>query len=244
MSVFFAIWGRELKSHFVSSVAYVTMTVFLVMTGATFLLAVQNKVGSEEPLTAILFVAVCFWMPILVTVVSMRLFAEEKRQGTLESLMTAPVGEWEVVLGKYAGALSVIVLAMTPALGNLLLLQAASPAIEKIDSGALLGVCLLLLLLTALCTSMGMLASLLTQNQIVAAMCCFAAVCLPFLAEPAAALLPIVPDAVVRYVALEQHLAECSQGLVSLQVLALYVSGIAFFIFASVRALEARQWIG
>ncbi len=244
MRSFFAIWGRELHSHFVSSVAYVTITIFLVMTGATFLQAVQNKVGSEEPLLALLFVSICFWMPILVTVVSMRLFAEEKRQGTLESLMTAPVGEWEVVLGKYAGALTVVLAAIIPALGIVFVLQAASPALEGVDIGAFVGGCLLLVLLTALCTAIGMLTSLFTQNQIVAAMCCFAAVCLPFLGEPVATLLPIVPDELVRYLSLEQHLATCTQGLVPVQILVLYGSGIIFFVFASVRALEARHWIG
>ncbi len=239
-----AIWGRELHAHFCSSVAYATIAVFLVTTGFTFLHAVRNQVGDEVSLLMILCVSVCFWMPILVTVVSMRLFAEEKRHGTLESLLTVPVSEWEVVLGKFAGALTVVFSAMVPALACVFLLRAASPTLTGIDLGAFVGGSLLVLLLAALCTAVGMLASLLTQNQIVAAMCCFAAACLPFLIEPAASLVPVVPDAFVRYVSVERHLAFCTEGVVSVQVLVLYGSGIVFFVYASVRALEARRWIG
>ena len=100
MRNFFTIWHRELAGCFLSPVAYVTMVLFMGAAGGTFMTGVIRNEGSQATLPAILYSSIVMWGTVLVTVISMRLFTEEKRSGTIETLMTAPVTEAAVVLGK------------------------------------------------------------------------------------------------------------------------------------------------
>ena len=234
---------RELGSLFLSPVAYVTAVVFIAASAWTFLQAAEVKVGSDDSIVLILLVSILLWMPILVTVVCMRLFAEEKRSGTLEMLMTAPGSETAVILGKYASALLFVWLVLAPAVASLYWLAYVSPGLEQVDHFSVAGGCLVLALITACCVAMGLLVSLLTRNQIVAAICCFAAICIPFFAKPLAASVPIIRDGVVEYLSIEAHLVLFASGGLSLQVGVLYLSVVVLLLFASVRILESRRWL-
>ncbi len=238
------IWHRELQAGFLSPIAYVTIALFLALSGWTFVYGVESKSGSEEPLAAILFVSIGIWLPILVTVVCMRLFAEERRSGNLETLLSAPVGDWSVVLGKYAGAMTLLLAAMLPAVGMVAVLQVASPGIERVAVGSVAGGTVLLVLILAMCTAIGLLMSLLTSNQIVAAIACFTAVCAPFLVEPAGRLLPLMADDILHHVSIEQHLMTSIRGVIPVWMIWLYGSVTAFFLFTAVRVLESRRWLG
>jgi ABC-2 type transport system permease protein len=243
MRRFLTLWRRELESCFFSPVAYVFMVVFLAMTGWVFLQMVEGHVGGFEPLTELLYkVIVYFWMPILVTVITMRLFAEEKRSGTLETLMTVPVTEGEVVLGKYAGALTFFVVVTLPAVGFLYALDAFSPGIESIDSGSVVAGGVFTFALAAFCVAIGLAISLLTRSQIVAAICCFCGVLAPLLAGHLAAFLPPGAGGLVEGLAAHEHLLDASRGIVDTRPLVLYVSGAGFMIFAAIKALESRRW--
>lgn len=234
---------RELSSLFLSPVAYVTAVVFVAASAWTFLQAVETKVGSDDAIVLIEVVAILLWVPILVTVVCMRLLAEEKRSGTLETLMTAPVTETAVVLGKYISALLFVWLVLVPAMTSVHWLAYVSPGIEGVDHYSVAGGAVILGLVTACCVSVGLLASLLTRNQIVAAICCFAAICVPFFVKPLVAALPFVRDGVVEYVSLETHVMGFASGGLSLQVGVLYLSVTALMLFASIRILESRRWL-
>jgi len=240
----FSIWRRELVAYFVSPVAYVTIVLFTAMTGWTFLQALEGNVGTQTSITVIFFLSLFFWVPILVTVVTMRLFSEEKRQGTIESLMTAPVTDAAVVLGKYAGALTFLLIVTSLSLVDLFLLARVSPAIESLDGGAVVGGCIIVTLVLAFCAAIGLFMSLLTRNQIVAAISCFCAICVPFFAKSLASSLPVVSDSLVQYVSLETHIVDFARGFVSLQAATLYLSATCFCLFASVRVLESRRWFG
>jgi len=133
MRNFLTLWARELAACFLSPVAYVLMVVFLAVTSATFVLEVVQNPVVDQPLTVSLCEAIVVWLTILVTVVCMRLFAEEKRSGTLETLMTVPVTETQIVLGKYAGALSFLLLVTFPVVLTLLLLVVVSPVLQLSD---------------------------------------------------------------------------------------------------------------
>jgi ABC-2 type transport system permease protein len=243
MHKFLTILHRELSSLFLSPVAYVTAAVFVAASGWTFLQAVETKVGSDDSASLILVVSILLWVPILVTVICMRLFAEEKRSGTIESLMTAPVTEAQVIFGKYVSSLVFAWVVIAPAIASLHVLAYISPGIERVDHSAVAGSCLILGLITACCIAIGLLVSLLTRNQIVAAICCFAAICLPFFVKSLAAAVPFLSDAVVEYVSLEAHVVGFSYGSISLQVVVFYLSVAALMLFASVRILESRRWL-
>lgn len=243
MQNFATIWRREMSACFLSSVAYVTMVVFLAAAGWVFLQLVEGHVGTTERLPVLLFkVITFFWLPILVTLITMRLFAEEKRSGTLEALMTAPVTELEVVLGKFAGALTFFLVVTLPAIACLYILAAMSPGISGVDNGAVLGGSLIVLLMGAFCTSIGLLMSLLTRNQIVAAVCCFCGVLIPLLTGHLVSLLPLGSENVLKYVSAEIHILDFARGSVDTRPIVLYLSGTAFMLFAAVRLLESRRW--
>jgi ABC-2 type transport system permease protein len=224
-------------------VAYVLMVVFLAVASATFLLEVTQYPVLHQPLTMALFDAIVVWLTILVTVVSMRLFAEEKRSGTLETLMTVPVTETEIVLGKYAGALSFLILVTLPMAATFGMLVAVSPsvALADIDVGALLAGGGILVLVSSLLVSVGLLVSLLTRNQIIAAVCCFCAIWGVLLLGW---IVTMVSGGAVQATAISvtDHIHDFSRGVVDTRPLVLYVSGTALFLFASVRVLESRRW--
>ena len=237
------IWRRELAANFLSPVAYVFMVVFLAMTGAVFLQLVEGHVSTYAQPPALLYkVLVYFWLPMLVTLVTMRLFAEEKRSGTLEALLTAPVTETEIVLGKYAGALTFLVIATAPAIGYLYILGALSPGITTLDAGAVTAGGLFVFMLAAFCTSIGLVISLTTRNQIVAAICCFCGVLLPLLAGFLVSLFPHTSPELVRYVTLHEHLLAFSRGSIDTRPLVLYLTGTVLMVFLSIRILESRRW--
>jgi len=204
---------------------------------------VEGHVGSYESPPALLFrVIVYFWMPVLVTVITMRLFAEEKRAGTIETLMTAPVSDVQVVLGKYAGALTFLLIATAPAVGQVFLLDFLSPGIDYVDPGAVAGGCLMVVSLSAFCVSIGLVVSLMTRNQIVAAICCFCGVLVPLLAGYLVSVLPLGSEALVGYVSVHSYLLDYTRGSVDTRPLIMHASGTLFLVFTAVKILESRRW--
>jgi len=243
MRKFFAVFKREFSSMFLSPVAYVTAVVFVAASAWTFIKAVQINIGEDESLVMLLMVSVMIWVPILVTVVCMRLFAEEKRSGTLETLMTAAVSERCVVMGKYVSALLFVWLVLVPSVAGIYWLAYVSPGIGVVDHYGVVGGCILLGLVTICCVAIGLLVSLLTRNQIVAAICCFAAICVPFFMKSMVGTIPVFGDSVVEYISLEVQLLAFSTGSLSLQVVVLYLSVAVLMLFTSVRVLESRRWL-
>jgi len=242
MRNFFTIWSRELTACFLSPVAYVTMVIFLVVSGGTFAMEVFRGEGSTDPLPTMLFAAIVVWLTILITVISMSLFTEEKSSGTMETLMTAPVTEVEVVLGKYAGALMFLLIVTAPAVGNIFILNALSSGIDTVDMGAVAGGCLILILVSALCMSVGLLISLLTQHQIIAAVSCFSAIWFVLMFGQLISALPGGWDELEGYLLTLRHIEVFSLGIVDTRPIVLYFSCTTFLLFAAVRVLESRRW--
>ena len=222
--------------------AYVTTAVFLAVSGGTFLVATLRSVGAAAPLTALLFAAVVLWLTVLVTVITMRLFAEEKRSGTLEVLMTAPVTETEVVLGKFAGALVFLLIAAAPAASTIFLLDRLSPGIASVDMGAFAGGCTILVLVSSFCLSIGLLVSLMTRNQIVAAIVALCIIWVVLLSGWLLSILPFAPEAATEYLSTLRHIDEFARGSVETRPIIFYVSGTVLMLFTSVRVLESGRW--
>jgi ABC-2 type transport system permease protein len=243
MSRILTLWRREMTACFLSPVAYVTMVAFLLIAGATFLTGVVRNVATSETLASLLFGADILWLTPLITVIAMRLFAEEQRSGTLEALMTAPVTEAQVVLGKYAGALSFLLLAAAPTIGYPYVLAALCPATAPVDAGAVWGGALVVGVLSAFCLAIGLLISLMTRNQIIAAICTFCAIWFVLLFGWLIAALPFGLTALADYFSALEHIESFVRGVVDTRPLVLYVSGTCFLLFLSVRVLESRRWI-
>lgn len=243
MRSFLTLLRRELSAVFLSPVAYVTMALFTSAACWTFLATVKAQTGRSVYPEQLLFVSVLIWMPFLITVISMRLFAEEKRSGTIETLMTTAIGETAVVLAKYAGALIFGWATIAPSIGALYVLAAASPGIPAVDGYAVMGGCAILALVSISCTAVGVLVSLLTRNQIVAAICCFWAIFTPFMVQPFMRAVPLFRHETIERFSLERHVSLFVTGTLSLQPAVLYLSIMVLMLFTAIRVLESRRWL-
>lgn len=247
MRTFLVLWRRELAAYFLSPIAYVVALFFLVIMGFSFWFLVAVLVQGEAGVTVMneLFGSIFFWLATLTVtpLLTMRLVAEEKRSGTLETLMTAPVTDAAVILAKFAGALTFYLLIWLPTLSYALVLRRFSPATAPLDLGPMLGGYLGAWLIGSFYLAVGVFCSTLTRNQIVAAITCFALITLAFVAG----FLPFfVHDPRLMngslYFSSVMHMLDFSRGAVDTRPMVLYVSGTALLLFAAVKGLESRRW--
>jgi ABC-2 type transport system permease protein len=247
MSSFFTLWRKELMGYFLSPVAYIVTIFFLIVMGSIFSLLVS--VLAEGPagvtLLNLLFGSPFYWMTMLALVpaLTMRLFAEEKRSGTIETLLTAPVTDTAVALAKFAGAVSFYVFMWLPTLVYLFILRYFSADMAPLDYGSLIGGYLGALLSGMFYLSIGVFCSALTSNQIVAAITTFAVMLALFLAG----LLDYVARgdtvrAIAEHLSSYNHMLEFSRGILDSRPIAYYLSGTALMLFSTVKILEARSW--
>jgi ABC-2 type transport system permease protein len=247
MSAFLVLWRKEIGSYFHSPVAYATMAFFLAVMGVVFYFLV-NVLAEGVPgisVMNLMFGSPFYWMTMMVVVplLTMRLFAEERRMGTLESLLTAPITDSAVIAAKFSGVLTFYIIMWLPTLFFLLSLQLFSAEAPPIDFGAMAGGYLGVFLSGALFLSMGMLCSLTTSNQIVAAITCFALMILFFFGSFLEYMsyhewAMVISDTVSP----QRHMMEFSRGTIDTRPIVLYVTGTAFFLFSATRILESRQW--
>lgn len=247
MSSFLTLWRKELTSYFLSPIAYIVMIFFLVVMGSIFSLLVSVLAEAPAGVTImnLLFGSPFFWMTMLVLapVLTMRLFAEEKKSGTIETLMTAPVSDTAVVLAKFAGAVSFYLFMWAPTALYLLILRYFSADMAPPDPGPLAGGYLGALLVGMFYLSMGLCCSALTSNQIVSAMITFALMIVLFMAG----LLDYVArgevvQAISAHISSYAHMLEFSRGTIDSRPVVFYLSGTALLLFATVKIVEARNW--
>jgi ABC-2 type transport system permease protein len=233
--------NRELSSLFFSPVAYVLMGIVGCLTTLLYVLVFFN---SDKPATATdLFLVTYILLVFIVPAISMRLVSEELNRGTIETLMTAPVSDTQVVLGKYLGALGFLVsLLLWLALPLILLEKYGNPDYGPIFTG-LLG----LLLVGALYLAVGTFASSLTVSQVIAFMLAF------FFIAPLV-LLGVLSFIVARapigeglrraifYLSIYSKFESFNNGVLTLANLIFFLSGIALFLFLAVKVVESRRW--
>jgi len=242
MRNFLAIWRRELAACFLSPIAYVTMVFFLVASNCTFLFGTIKNVGNSVFLTSLLFASIILWLTVLVSVVSMRLFADEIRSGTIEMLMTAPVTETEVVLGKYAGALTFVLFVLVPSVASIYLLAIMGPGKGIVDTGAVIAGCVIIFLIASFWMSLGLVVSLMTKNQIAAAISCLCLIWLMLFLGNIVAAFPFISPRAVTFLSSLAHVDDFARGSVDTRPVILYLSATVFMLFTAVRVLESRRW--
>src|SRR5205809_7259486 len=165
MRKFYTLFTREVRSYFYSPIAYVVRVFFLFLSGADFYfqLSFMNQKAVSYSVQEAFFNSVFFWFAfvLIFPLITMRLFAEEFKLGTIEPLMTAPVRDWQVVLAKFFGALFFYLILWLPTVVYFWIFQAVThqPAANSI--GCYLGTYLMLLLLGMFYLSVGCFASVL-----------------------------------------------------------------------------------
>ncbi len=238
------IWLRELRSYANSPNAWVIAAIFLGLSGLSFALSVTGRYP-EATIRGFLFgpigpIGAFFLTILLAPALTMRLLAEEQKLGTIELLLTAPVRDIEIVLGKYLAALSILssMYALTLYF-PLLLFAFGNPDVTPLLTGYLV-----LFLVGAVAVAVGLLGSALTANQIVAAITSLAILLVLWLFNATAAL-GSPDDAwtdVVTFLALSEHIRDMAFGVFDTRDIIYFLSLIVFFLFLTVRAVETRRW--
>jgi ABC-2 type transport system permease protein len=238
-----AIVKREFLAYFVSPLAYVILTAFLLINGYVFYLIVMALNAPETPRTALMslfFTSVFYWifMMIVSSVISMRLLSEERRSGSIESLLTAPVSEGTVVVGKFFGGWCFFLFLWLPTVIYPFLLARYG----SLDWGPIASGYLGIALVGALFISAGTFASSLTKNQIVAAVIGFVIILAIFLVGIFKDFVndPRLRDA-LGYLNLLEHMEDFARGIVDTRRLVYVGSTVAFFLFLATRALDANK---
>ncbi|MBI4336746.1 MAG: ABC transporter permease subunit [Chloroflexi bacterium] len=227
---------KELKSYFGSPMAYIIGAVFLALTGYFFVQSISGSFAEASIRGWLLpstFVFV-LWSPVI----TMRLFAEEQKLGTLELLLTAPLRDWEVVLGKFLASLGMLIGTLSLTVFYVMLLF----WFGQPDGGPLLTGYLGLLLYGAATLAVGLLASSLTGNQIVASVVSFGALLLLTLTDQAAQATTGLSAQVLQELSLTSHFTDFARGILDTNNLMYYVTFTAFILFLTVRTLESRRW--
>jgi ABC-2 type transport system permease protein len=240
-----ALIQRELVAYFSSPLAYVVLTAFLFFNGYVFWLITaflnDPRTQAMAPLKLMFGGTIFFWLFLLfvVPVITMRLLAEERRTGTLEVLLTAPISEGQVVIAKFVAALIFYLFLWLPTVVYVIILASHS----SIDPGPVAAGYLGIALLGVLFASVGLLTSALTRNQIVAAIFAFAVLVVLFsigLLEQLATA-PALKSA-LSYMNLWDHMDDFSRGLVDTRHVVYDISLAGLFLFLATKALEARKW--
>jgi len=237
---------RELNACFASVLGYVVLMFFLLVMGVTFAVIVNYLNRGPTQLTAMKIMFSMFWLPSLVVVpaITMRLLAEEKRAGTLEMLMTAPVTDFEVVFAKWLGA--VVLYTLMWALTGLyvLILWHFSRGTAVLDFGPIAASYIGVLVIGQFLIAIGVLASSTTKNQVAAALMSFAVIFLVIIVVNWLGFLfqggPI--NKIVRAVSPFDHMEDFSRGILDLRPIVLYLSGTAWALFVATRVVESRKW--
>jgi ABC-2 type transport system permease protein len=242
-----SLFRREFSAYFLSPIAYVVLTFFLILTGIFFFFTVDQLTtdgpeGIRFPMQ-MMFGSVFFWLVFLFipAFLTMRLFAEERSTGTLEVLMTAPLHDWQVVLCKYLAAFTFYLLMWVPTLVYLppILLASEVNALPVLSS--YLGV----VLVGAMFLALGLFVSNLVRSQIVAAVITLAL----GLVFTIGGIWIVRLDTggllyqLLSFVTVPYHFErDFSRGVIDTRHIILYLTLAALFVFLTVRSLESRRW--
>jgi len=230
---FVPLLGKEVRALFYSPIAYIIIGVFLILMGYSF--TITLFVNKFATLVHIFFQSAGLLF-LLIPIITMRLFAEERKAGTLELLLTAPVRESEVVVAKYLASMAVV-LAMIALTGTYALVLGlfGSPEWGPIYSGYL-G----LALLSSTLVSLGLMISALTANQVVAAIVTIGISFLLWTIDTLAAMLPDALERVLISVSLLARFQPFVTGAMYLSDFGFFVSSTLLALFLAMRALARR----
>lgn len=237
MSQIWAITMRELKNYFVSPIAYVVSAMFLLVTGYFFFLILY--ITKDAGLMRYVFGNTAVVLLLIGPLMSMRLFAEEQRQKTLELLVTSPITDAGIVLGKFlASALFLLIMLAATAYFPGILMYYGEPDLLPVLTGYL-G----MFFMGCTFIAIGMMTSSWTQNQIVSAVAAFAiSLVYWFLGASSSTTNSETMSGLLNYLSLNTHFDTFSKGVIATSDILYFLSVIFVLLFITTRSLESRRW--
>jgi ABC-2 type transport system permease protein len=249
-----AIADKELRSYFASPIAYVIIGLFSLLFGWFFYMFLVLFVRqsqemaqfgggaaniNQQMIRGVLMnssVIILFVLPMI----TMRTYSEEKRSGTIELLLTSPVTDLEIILGKFFGAVGLYAaMLLVTMLYMVILFAYGNPEWRPIAAGYL-G----LLLMGASFIALGLLISSLTKNQIVAGMVTFAVFLMLWVINWIGESSGPTTQAIVKYLSITEHFDDFSRGIIDTQHVIYYLSFITFGLFLTAKSVDSERWRG
>jgi ABC-2 type transport system permease protein len=250
-----AIAQKELKSYFASPIAYIVIGLWALLYGYFFIailgffvrqsMQMMQMQGPQamnvnqqliRPLLQNVTILVLFLMPM----VTMRTYAEEKRSGTIELLLTSPVTDVQIIMGKFLGAVALYVIMLAVTLVHLALLFIYGNPEWKPIFTAYIG----LLLLGSCFISLGLLISSLTKNQIVAGMVTFAVFLMLWVITWIGSFSGPTVDKLTQYLSIIDHYDDFGKGVLDTTHVIYYLSFITFGLFLTAKSVDSERWRG
>lgn len=241
----FAILQKEINSFLNSMIAYVVIGVFLVAIGLFMWVFPETSVleyGYADMQT--LFNMAPWVFLFLIPAITMRSFSEEKKGGTLEFLLTKPISDLQLILGKYFACLLLVLLALVPTLLYYYSVYSLGNPVGNIDSAAVTGSYIGLIFLAAIFTAVGIFASALTENQIIAFILAVFFCFLFYIGFDYIASVDMSNHIsyIISSLGIAFHYNSLSKGLIDSRDILYFVSVIGLFLLATKLILESRKW--
>ncbi len=211
------------------------MVVFLIITGWFFTstLFVAGVISMRNVFDIIPFILLFF-----IPAISMRTFSEEKKTGTIELLLTKPVTDYDIVLGKFFSTLALATFTLVPTLLYVISLK----FLGSLDFGSIFSAYVGLVLMSGLYISIGIFASSLTENQVVAFIISFLIIFALFMMNKILMFVPPILVPIVEYLSTDFHFSSITRGVIDTKDLIYYFSGIYIMLLLTKTSLEGRKW--
>ena len=249
MNVFRALVRRELWAFFQGPTGFIIIAAVMFLIGLGFLVVISGLNGEATPMpvTQVFYGTYFFWVILLLIapVITMRSFAMERASGTYESLMTAPVGDWQVVLSKFAGALIFYMILWVPLLICSVVVRFYVGESAVLGLGTMFTSALGILMVGCLYMSIGCFASALTRNQAVAAVSGFALGAALFFTGFFSYFAGDRTDwlsQLARHISLANHMESFTRGVVDLGAIVFFLSLTGLFLYLTHKVVESRRW--
>ena len=249
MSIFRALVRRELSAFFQGPTGFIIIAavMFLIGLGFVVVLSGLNGEATPMPVTQVFYGTYFFWVILLLIapVITMRSFAMERASGTYESLMTAPIGDWQVVLSKFAGALIFYMILWVPLLICSVVVRFYVGESAVLGLGTMFTSALGILMVGCLYMSIGCFASALTRNQAVAAVSGFALGAALFFTGFFSYFAGDRTDwlsQLARHISLANHMESLTRGVVDLGAIVFFLSLTGLFLYLTHKVVESRRW--
>ncbi len=230
-----ALYKKELRSYFNSAVAYIVITVFLLIAGWFF--ATQFFLMGQATVRTV-FAVIPWIFIVFVPAITMRAIAEEKKSGTIELLVTMPTRDWDIVLGKFLAALTLLVIA----LAFTLIYALTASILGNLDAGATFAGYVGLILLGGAFLAIGLFASSTSENQIVAFIIGVVIIFAFYILDWVTVFVPGPVASILEFLSLDYHFNSIARGVIDSRDVIYYLSMTGFALVLSVRALESRKW--
>ena len=249
MNVFRALVRRELSAFFQGPNGFIIIAAVLFLIGLGFIVVLSGLNGEATPMpvTQVFYGTYFFWVILLLIapMITMRSFAMERASGTYETLMTAPIGDWQVVLSKFTGALIFYMILWLPLLACSIVVRLYVGESAVLGFGTMLTSALGILMVGSLYMSIGCFASALTRNQAVAAVSGFALGAALFFTGFFSYFAGDRTDwlsQLARHISLANHMESFTRGVIDLGSIVFFLSLTGLFLYLTHKVVESRRW--